>query len=179
MMQHLRNETLVDYMHGALTPQEDAAVYAHMETCESCRREFEAEAALTEMLRSYGAATECEMPSRLKAEIWSRIREAQPSPWTRLREWLRPAVAVPIAAVLAVAAYFGTTYLGPHGAPAIEAAYYLQDHAALNNTTPFSDRGSVNPVDLENATPTEAQQTGRAVMVSDAATASYTAYVTP
>lgn len=178
MMQHLRNETLVDYMHGALTPQEDAAVYAHMETCEACRREFEAEAALTEMLRSYSAQTERDMPGTLKAEIWNRVRDAQPSAWSRLREWLRPALAVPVAAVLAVAAYFGTTYLGPRGAPAIAADYYLQDHAALNNTVPFSDRGSVNPVDLENAASVDTQ-TATAVMVSDSNRASYTAYVNP
>jgi predicted anti-sigma-YlaC factor YlaD len=170
-MQHLNNETLVDYMHGALTPQEDAAVYAHLEACETCRKEFEAEAALTEALRSYATREERELPPTLKAEIWSRIRSAQPSPWTRLRQWLRPAVAVPAAAAIALAAYFGVSYLGPQGAPSIEAAYYLQDHAALNSTVPFSDRSSVSPINLDNGNGVDTtQQT--AVRVE---TATYTA----
>jgi predicted anti-sigma-YlaC factor YlaD len=172
MMQHLKTEKLIDYMHGALSPQEDAAVYAHIESCDACRKELEAEAALTEMLRTYAAREEREMPATLKAEIWSRIRAAQPSGWTRLREWLRPAVAVPVAAVLALGAYFGTTYLGPHGAPSIEAAYYLQDHEALNSTVPFSDRSSVSPINLDNGNSVDTtQQT--AVRVE---AASYTAY---
>ena len=171
-MQHLEYENLVDYMHGALSPQEDAAVYAHLETCGECRKELEAERALSEMLRSYAAREERELPPTLKAEIWSRIRAAQPTPFSRLREWLRPAVAVPVAAAIAVAAYFGTTYLGPQGAPAIEAAYYLQDHAALNSTVPFSDRSSISPVDLENGNSVDTtQQT--AVRVESA---TYTAY---
>jgi predicted anti-sigma-YlaC factor YlaD len=176
MMQHLKTETLIDYMHGALSPQEDAAVYAHMEHCELCRKEFEAEAALTEMLRANATREEREMPATLKAEIWSRIRSAEPSPWIRLRSWLRPAVYVPTAAVLAVAAYFGTAYIAPQGAPSIEAAYYLQDHAALNSTVPFSDRGSVSPVDIENSSSVEANQQ-TAVRVETAST--YTADATP
>jgi anti-sigma factor RsiW len=172
MMQHLNHEKLVDYMHGALSPQEDAAVYAHIEACDECRKELEAETALTEMLRSYAVREEREFPSTLKAEIWSRIRAAQPSAWTRLRDWLRPAVAVPVAAAIALAAYFGTTHLNGPGAPSIEAAYYLQDHAALNSTVPFSDRSSISPVDLENGNSVDTtQQT--AVRVQEA---TYTAY---
>lgn len=173
MMQHLKNETIVDYVHDALSPQDDAAVYAHIESCEACRQELDAEAALSEMLRSYGARTQREMPATLKAEIWSRIRSAQPSLWERVVASLRPAVAVPAALVLAAAAYFGVTYLGPQAAPSIEAVYYLQDHAALNSTIPFSDHGNLNPVDLENSTATV---NSRQTTVSVEAASSYTAY---
>lgn len=158
MKQHLKNETIIDYLHGALSPQEDATVLAHIEACEVCRAEFNAEAALTEMLRSYAAQEERELPPTLKAHIWSRIRAAQPSPWDRIAAWLRPAVAVPVAAAIALAAYFGTTYMTPPGAPSIEAAYYLQDHAALNSTIPFSDRSSITPVDIENGTAIDTTQ---------------------
>ncbi len=175
MSQHLKTETLIDYMHGALSPQEDAAVHAHMEACEACRSEFDAEAAISEMLRSYAASEEREFPATLKAQIWSRIREARPSPWSSLIERLRPAVTLPIAAALALAAYFGTTYMSPHGSPSIEAAYYLQDHAALNSTIPFSDRTSINPVDLDNGTAVDTSQQTAVNVEAD----SYTADANP
>ncbi len=149
MIDHLTNETLIDYMHGALTPQEDAAVYAHMETCELCRAEYDAEASLSEMLREQARREERELPPMLKAELWNRIRSAQPSTAQRIFGWIRLPVAIPVAAAIALAAYFGPGLLGSHP-PTIEAAYYLQDHAALNSTVPFNDRGPANPVDLES-----------------------------
>lgn len=174
MMQHLTSDTLLDYIHGELMPAEDASVYAHIEQCETCRAEYQAEVVLGEMLRANAAREERELPSSVKAEIWQRVRDAKPSPVNRLTAWLRPAVAVPVAAVLALAAYFGTAYVGPHGAPAIEASYYLQDHAAMNTTIPFSDHNSANPVDLENAAAVDTQQTAVNVQA-----ASYTADANP
>jgi hypothetical protein len=129
---------------------------------------------MTEMLRTYASNTERELPATLKAQIWSRIRSATPSPWSRFAGWFKPAVAVPVAAALALAAYFGTTYGSSHGAPSIEAAYYLQDHAALNSTVPFNDRSSINPSELENSAAVNTQQT--AVNIE---AASYTADANP
>ena len=174
MTQHLTNETLIDYMHGALTPQEDAAVHAHMETCDVCRSEYDAEVTLSEMLRAQARREERELPPMLKAELWQRIREEEPSRANRLLGWFRPAFAVPIAAAIALAAYFGPSVFGSHPAPTIEAAYYLQDHAALNSTIPFNDHGSATPVDLETGTATTAQV---AVKVDSATT--YTADANP
>jgi anti-sigma factor RsiW len=173
MKDHLTNETLIDYMHGALTPQEDAAVYAHMETCVSCRQEYDAEVALSETIREQARREERELPPMLKAELWQRIRAAQPTPAQRLFGWIRLPVAIPVAVAIAAAAYFGPSVFGPQPAPAIEAAYYLQDHAALNNTVPFNDHNAVNPVDLETAA-ANTQQT--AVNVE---TATYTADANP
>lgn len=174
MMQHLTGDILLDYVHGELAPPEDASVYAHIEECETCRAEYEAEIALGEMLRAQAAREERELPSSVKAEIWARVREGKPSAWSRAFAWMRPAVAIPIAAMLAIAAYFGTSYLTPRGAPAIDASYYLQDHAAMNSTIPFSDRNSVNPVDLENAAAVDSQQAAVNVQA-----ASYTADANP
>jgi len=173
MTQHLTNETLIDYMHGALTPQEDAAVYAHMETCNVCRSEYDAEVTLSEMLRAQAQREERELPPMLKAELWKRVREERPSPANRFFGWFRPALAVPIAAAIALGVYFGGGF-GSHGAPSIEAAYYLQDHAALNSTIPFNDHGSATPVDLEAGTATSQQV---AVKVDSATT--YTADANP
>ncbi|MFN2450001.1 MAG: anti-sigma factor [Candidatus Baltobacteraceae bacterium] len=147
-MIHLTNDTLLDYLHGALAPAEDAAVFSHMELCEACRREHDAEVALGEALRSHAAQTEREMPAMLKAAIWSEIRAAQPSRWSRFAASLRPAIALPLAAAVALAVYFGSGSLHGTSAPQIEAAYYLQDHAALNGTVPFSDHNAT-PADME------------------------------
>ncbi len=157
MTQHLTNETILDYIHGALPPQEDAACYAHMELCGQCRTEHTNELALGELIRKHAAQTELEMPATLKAAIWSEIRAAKPSPWSNLLASLRPAVTLPIAAVLALGLYFGSSALAPQSAPEIDAAYYLQDHAALTGTVPFSDR-NVRPMDMETATVVSSQQ---------------------
>jgi predicted anti-sigma-YlaC factor YlaD len=174
MMQHLTNDILLDYVHGELSPAQDASVYTHIEQCEACRLEFEAEVALGEMLRANARSEERELPSAVKAEIWDRVRNGKPSVLKTAFGWLRPAVAIPVAAAIAIAAYFGSTYAGPQGAPSIEASYYLQDHAAMNSTIPFSDHTSANPVDLETASAVDTQQT--AVNVE---AASYTADANP
>jgi predicted anti-sigma-YlaC factor YlaD len=155
MMQHLTNAEIIDYLHNALPTQQDAGVYAHLEQCAQCREQHDAEAALTEMLRGYASQRELDLPPMLKAQIWSRIRAAQPTPWDRLAALWRPALAIPVLAALAIGLYFGTA-AGP-GAPSIDAAYYLQDHAAMSGLTPFSDR-SVDPMLMQSeATRTTAQ----------------------
>lgn len=174
MMQHLTTDTLLDYVHGELPPAQDAAAYAHIEQCELCRAEYQAEISIGEMLRAQAARDERELPSIVKAEIWQRVRSGKPAIWNRALGWMHPAVAVPIAAALALAAYFGTVSLGTHAAPAIEASYYLQDHAAMNSTIPFSDHTSANPADLENAAAVDTQQTAVNVQA-----ASYTADANP
>jgi predicted anti-sigma-YlaC factor YlaD len=172
MTEHLANQTLIDYMHAGLAPEQDAHVYAHIESCAACRSDYDAELALTDMLRTYATRETRELPSSVKAEIWERIRAARPSPLRNLADWLRPAVTLPVAAALALGIYFGTSYLGPHGAASIDAAYYLQDHAALNSTVPFSDRATASAADLESSSAPKPQS-------AVAVTASYTAGTNP
>lgn len=171
MTEHLNNQTLIDYMHAGLAPEQDARVYAHIEACPDCRGEYDAELAMTDMLRAYAVADERELPSSVKAEIWDRIRSAHPSPLSGLAAWFRPAIALPVAAVLAAGIYFGTAYLTPHAPVSIDAGYYLQDHAALDSTVPFSDRTTTDASDLESST----SRTPNAVAV----TAAYTADANP
>ncbi len=160
MTRHLTNEELIDYLHESLSPQADARALAHLEQCAQCRSEYDAEAALSEALREHARATEREFPATLKAQIWSRVRSEEPSPWARFVAAFRPAIAVPVAAALAVGLYFGVNAMNGNG-PSIEAAYYLQDHAAMTGTTPFSDRNTM-PADLET-TATLTNQTPVAV----------------
>lgn len=148
-MQHLTTEKLIDYIHNALEPREDAFVHAHLDDCAQCRDEYGAEVALTELLQRQAALEEREMPSSIKAAIWEEIRNAQPSPVQRILAFLRPAVAVPLAAAIVLAAYFGLHTHQGAAAPTIDAAYLLQDHAAMNSTVPFDDRTSADPATLE------------------------------
>ncbi|MGZ3498597.1 MAG: anti-sigma factor family protein [Vulcanimicrobiaceae bacterium] len=149
MMQHLKTETLIDYIHDALEPDEDAFVHAHLDDCAQCRDEYAAEVALTELLKKQAALEEREMPSSIKAAIWDEIRNARPSPVRRLFAFLRPAVALPVAAAIVLAAYFGLHSHQGAAPPTIDAAYLLQDHAAMNSTVPFDDRNGANPATLD------------------------------
>ena len=150
-MQHPTTEKLIDYLHGALSPEVDAIVHAHLDECTHCRNEYATEVQLSEMLRSQAALEERELPPMLKASIWQAIRDTAPTPVERLRAWLRPAYAVPVVAALLVAAYLTPGYL--HGSnsqgPTIDAAYYLQEHAAMNSTVPFGDRTSTSSSEFE------------------------------
>lgn len=150
-MQHLSTTQIIDYIHDQLRPQDDALVHAHLEDCALCRDDYSAEIALTEMLRNQTKLEERELPPMLKAQIWSKIRAEQPSAIQRLRAFLRPAYALPIAAAALLIAFFGPAYLHPqpNTAPSIDATYYLQDHAAMNTTVPFGDQSGANSAALE------------------------------
>ncbi len=72
----------------------------------------------------------------VKARVWDAIRHQKPS-WTeRLRAW-GPRLAVPVAAVVAIAAYLGAPAL--HGLPqtGVEASYFLDEHNAAAQQNPF------------------------------------------
>ncbi len=136
MTTHYDRDTLTDYLHGALEPDADAAVFAHLESCTSCSAVFEDEAAFGEALRTAARAEELEFPSMVKARVWDAIRHQKPS-WTeRLRAW-GPRLAVPVAAVVAIAAYLGAPAL--HGLPqaGVEASYFLDEHNAAAQQNPF------------------------------------------
>jgi len=140
MNDHLSTDLLVDYLHGELAPEDDALAHAHLSTCADCRREYDLEASLTEALLASAKADEREMPSLVAAAIWERVRQAQPGPFTRLAAYLRPAIALPVAAALVLGVWFASPY-SHHGAPPrIDAMYYLQAHAAQAGT-PLSEQG--------------------------------------
>jgi len=150
--EHLANETLIDYLHHELSPRDDAWVMQHLSSCDACRAELAHQTELTESLRVYAQATERELPVGVIASIWDAVdREArQPNLAERLHVLWKPAFALPAAAALIAGLYFGV--IGPYGTTklaTIDAAYYLEDHAALTNTVPFNE-GTVVPASLEN-----------------------------
>ncbi|HEY6327011.1 MAG TPA: zf-HC2 domain-containing protein [Candidatus Cybelea sp.] len=137
---HPTPEQLVEYLHGELPPPRDAVVHAHLAECTACARAYEAEAALSELLRAHARSEERELPYRVVAAVRDAAAETvAPPAWERIRSAFRPVVLIPAAAALAVALYFGMSGRHWGGATPINAAYYVNNHAALQATTPFSE----------------------------------------
>jgi predicted anti-sigma-YlaC factor YlaD len=130
MNEHLSPDLLVDYLHGELAPEDDALAHAHLSACAECRGAYDLEASLTEAIRSAAKADEREMPSLISAFVWERVRAAQPGPFARVAGWLRPAIALPVAAALVLGGWFASPYAHPGNKPRVDVMYYLQTHAA-------------------------------------------------
>lgn len=148
--EHTTTEAIIDYLHRELSPEEDAALLVHLGSCPECSATYEEQARLSESLRAYSRASERELPQGVVARIWDAVeaQQARPTFVQRIAAAFRPAIAVPIAAVLVVGAYFG--YTATHHTPSIvtiDAAYYLRDHASLNSTMPFGE-SQVEPASL-------------------------------
>jgi anti-sigma factor RsiW len=134
---HYDRDTLIDYLHGALEPDADAVVFAHLEACTTCEAVHSEEAALGEALRAAARADEREFPSLVKARVWDALRHQQPSWLDRLRAW-GPRLAVPVAAVIALGAYLGTPVWRQSMQPiGVAAAFYLDEHNAEAQQNPF------------------------------------------
>jgi anti-sigma factor RsiW len=155
--QHPTTEAIIDYLHRELTPEADAAMLTHLESCRDCAASYEEQAQLSEGLRAYARATERELPEGVVARIWDAVeRESSaPSFVERLQALLRPVIAVPIAAMLVVGAFFA--YNASHHVPltTIDAAVYLRDHAAVTSTLPFGE--GPDPASLRDDSPSEQQ----------------------
>jgi putative zinc finger protein len=149
MNTHYDNDILIDYLHGALEPAIDARVFAHLEICSACRTVRDEESAIGESLRRTARAAELEFPSMVKARVWDAVRHQPPTILERLRTRWGPAIAVPVAAVLALAAYLGMPVLrGQNNPPGIAASYYLDVHNAEAAQNPLGP--SVGPAVYTN-----------------------------
>ncbi len=136
MTPHYDRDILIDYLHGELPDSADAAVLLHLDACSACRAVHDEEASLGEALRSAGLAEELEFPSLIKARVWETVRSRKPSLFERLRSW-GPRIAVPVAAVLALAAYLGTPLRHTAAPAGVEASYFLDEHNAEAQQNPF------------------------------------------
>ncbi|GAC1416564.1 MAG: hypothetical protein NVSMB5_06780 [Candidatus Velthaea sp.] len=146
-MKHYTEDILIDYMHGEVSPAEDARIHTHLAGCDDCRAHYDAQASIGDLLRATARADEREFPSLIKARVWEAIRVQEPTVADRVRAFLRPAIALPVAAALAVAAYFGVPALhsnGANSAPTVAAAFYLEEHAAEGQQNPLADHTNIN-----------------------------------
>ncbi|HTJ25612.1 MAG TPA: zf-HC2 domain-containing protein [Candidatus Limnocylindria bacterium] len=140
MTSHLDRETLIDYLHGALEPETDAAVFVHLEACGSCRALREEEADLGEALRRAARTEELELPSLVRARVWDAVRRERPSLAMRVLTGWGPRLAVPVAAALALGVYLGVPAIRSgsiSNAPGIAASYFLDEHNAEAQTNPL------------------------------------------
>lgn len=146
--EHPSLEELTDYVHGELPPQRDAAVHAHIAGCVPCAEAHDTEVRLGEVLREHARAEERELPLGFARRIIDAAiaSEPQPAPWWELlTRALRPAVAIPAFAAVALALYFALA--GSHQSSVqmatIDAATYIDNHAALTSDMPFSESSTV------------------------------------
>jgi anti-sigma factor RsiW len=148
---HYNADILDDYLHGALGPERDATIHAHLEGCAPCRARYDEAASVRDWLRNAARAEEREFPSMIKARVWEAVRNTpQPVSFAdRLRGFWRPMIALPIGAAIAVFAYISVP--GIHGAgqpPGVAATYLLEEHAAVASDNPLADRGLIVPASM-------------------------------
>jgi len=150
---HPTPEQIVDYVYGELPAPQDAAVHAHLAGCSPCAHAYEAEAALTELLRAQARSEERELPYRVIVGVREAVGNAPArAAWERIRSAFRPLVLIPALAALAVALYLGMGARRPAAVTPIDAAYYVDNHAALTATAPFSEDAPVPAVLTSNET---------------------------
>ena len=154
---HYDLETIDDYLHGELDAARDAAVHAHLETCEPCRAAYDESASVRDWMRAAAGAEEREFPSLIKAQVWEVVRAAKPAPFAFLRGGWRPWVAFPLAAALAFAVYLEVPLLHAVPPAGVAASDLLLEHAAQMADNPLADHGVVVPAStLDSAQPTSA-----------------------
>lgn len=153
---------LLDYERGELEAAKDAAIFAHLQTCDACSAILREDRDLVDSLRTTLGA-EREMPTAVIAAIRQAMHaSAPPSLAQRLRALLRPAIVGPAAAAVIIAAVSIAKLGGSHNAavPTLPAAYFVRQHVAQTLSSPSTDRAwaayLLTSVNAESATTTAA-----------------------
>jgi predicted anti-sigma-YlaC factor YlaD len=172
MTTHYDRENLIDYLHGALDPEADAALFEHLEVCAACRALHDEEAGLGEALRAAARAEELEFPSLIKARVWDAVRRERPAWHARLLTGWGPRLALPLAAAVALVAYLGTPIVrhGAVGTPGVAAAFYLDEHNAEVQNNPLGPGIAPAIYVPDSQDPTAASAAAVYIDTADAAT---------
>jgi len=138
---HLTPERIIDYVHRALAPDEDALIFAHLGRCAACRLLHDEEVALGELLRERAAYEERDLPEAVRLGVLEAIlptrlkrRRLGHSLWLG---WLWPVGGAAFAAACFSIAQLHTT---PTVQPQVALTSYLTHHAAAATEMPFADR---------------------------------------
>jgi predicted anti-sigma-YlaC factor YlaD len=171
-MNHYTDDDLIDYLHGEVSDEVDARVHAHLARCGDCSARFDAQARLGEMLRASALAQERPFPPMIRAHVWASIRAAEPTPLERIRAFINPLVAVPVAAAFALLMYLSVPIVrGDRAtAPTVAAAYYFEEHAAEGLENPLADHVNTNATLAFGQTSTVAAASSPLIDAADAAT---------
>jgi len=131
---------LTDYQHGELDAATDAALHEHLHACAACKAELDADATLTEALKS-AFASELELPVSVLAGVRQAVhRERAPGIFDTLRVLLRPVVLAPTAAAVVLGAVL-VSYLHQNNAPPqLSTDYFVQRHIAHTMDSQSGDR---------------------------------------
>lgn len=145
--EHPTAEQLNDYVHGELPEHQDADVHAHLAACAPCAEAHEMEARLGEVLREHARANERDLPPGFAQRIVDAAIASEPQTapwWDSLARLLRPAIAIPALAAIALAVYITmvATNQGTVQTATIDAATYLDNHAALATDMPFAENAA-------------------------------------
>ncbi|MBV9718280.1 MAG: zf-HC2 domain-containing protein [Candidatus Eremiobacteraeota bacterium] len=138
---HPSIEAIVDFLHGEMPAPQLAAIAAHLAGCPECQDRRAAEDAITDAVRAYAREQERALPANVVAGIRRGIEPGgAPWGWEGFRAVLRPIYAVPLAAAIALVLYIGISARhGENVPPAIDSAYYVENHAVMAETAPFAD----------------------------------------
>lgn len=130
---------LVDYERGELDAARDAAMHEHLQSCDACRAEWQADLALVDSLRAWSA--EREFPASILAGVRQAMyAEEAPSFLQRLRAALRPAIAAPMAAAVVIAVGYVGYQRAHTPQPTMTGMDYVREHFAQTASLPSSDR---------------------------------------
>lgn len=146
-MNHPTPDDLVDFIHGAFPPEEDARVHVHLAACEPCRLAYREEVSLGETLRREARAGERELPDLVRARIMQAVRAESRS--SRSLRAFPKIFAVPVAAAILFAASLALPTFSPAPPTAIDAQYYLDAHKAQSAGNPLAEHSG--PTALFNA----------------------------
>lgn len=146
--EHITLEELTDYVHGELPSQRDAAVHTHIAGCATCAEAHDTEVRLGEVLREHARAEERELPLGFAQRIIDAATASKPQTvpwWESLARVLRPAVAIPAVVAIALAVYLAVagSHQGTEQMATIDAATYIDNHAALSSDMPFGESSTV------------------------------------
>ncbi len=132
---------IVDYVHRQLDDVTDAGVYTHLHECAACMQAHREELALGEALRA-AFAPERALPTSVIAGVRMAMHaDEQPSFVARLRAFLRPQLAVPLAVVVMIGGASVVRYDHTSApAPQLSTNYFLREHVAQTMSSPSSDR---------------------------------------
>jgi anti-sigma factor RsiW len=150
---------LVDYERGELDAARDAAMHEHLQACDACRAEYQADLAMVDSLRSWSA--DREFPASILAGVRQAMyAERAPTFMERLRAVMRPAVAAPMAAAVLIAVGYAGYHRAHTPQPTLTGMDFVREHFAQTASLPSSDRAwstyvltSANDTSNANAQP--------------------------